>query len=151
MPATPQTEASEPPNNASSTVKRIDEEDPSEPYSLRSIKENFKEASVVVLANVTAMKPDNMDRGYRPYTSTAEIREVFKGNVRKGQIIKVRSVLEVYDEELIEEEFLSERVLWLHQRVENDGVVYGMIEFMAQEVKPNFLEKIRKVARSKVR
>lgn len=123
-----------------------DEYAPAALYSSREIKKNFKEADVVVYAEVTQMTPKNLERGYRPYIFKAKIKEVFKGNFISGNIIDFGDTFEVYDEEPDQNQFLGERVLWLKEYSQNSEIKYGEIEFMAGGIECNILEKLRKIS-----
>ncbi|MEQ1763735.1 MAG: hypothetical protein ABL984_11385 [Pyrinomonadaceae bacterium] len=129
--------------------EKIDENNESEPFSFRSIQNNFREAHVVAFAEVVTMRPDNHEKGYRPYTFTARIKEVFKGGVRFNETVEYGYTFEVFDDEPQESDFLGGRVLWLHRRVANGQVLYGQMEFMASSVDCNILEKLRKISKNK--
>lgn len=128
---------------------KIDENDGYPLYSVATLKENYKEADVVVYAEVIRFVPDSKERGYRHYTGTAKIKEVFKGEVAMDDLIEHGWVIEVYDEEPDVSAFLGERVLWLKRWDDNGRLRYGQIEFMAGGIESNILEKLRKISKAK--
>ena len=125
----------------------FDEKDDSAPTSLRSLRNDFNEADIVVLAEVLSLAPNNRERGYRPYTLTAKIKESFKGGFKPGEIITYGYVFEVYDEEPNESKFLGEQVLWLHRWNDGGMIRYGQIEFMWGGINCDILEKLRKISK----
>ncbi len=129
--------------------EEIDEEDPTEPFSTRSLKANLKEADMVARAEVLTMKPDNLDTGYRGYTYTARVLEKFKGSVKPGEIVEYRCTLEVYDKEPEQADFLGERVLWLAKIKNENDQRFGRIEFVGGDIDCNILEKLRKLTKTK--
>lgn len=127
----------------------FDENDDSAPTSLISLKNDFKEADIVVFAEVIAIKPDNYVTGYRPHTLTARVRESFKGGFKPDDIIVYGYTFEVYGEEPKESEFLGDRVLWLRRWIDEGKFRYGSIEFMWGSVDCDILEKLRKISKGK--
>ncbi len=71
----------------------IDENDESHPYSNVSVRENFNEADVVVLADVVTFSKYTDEPGGEPFILTARVKEIFKGNLTNGQIIHYKDDL----------------------------------------------------------
>ncbi len=125
------------------------EEEVPDIYSLATLKDNYKQADVVVHASVDSFVPDKMETGYRPYTGTATVLEVFKGKARVGDKIIFREVLEVYDKELDTSNYLGEHVYWLKRWNDNGVQKYGAMQFMVREIDYDLLENLRKIGKSR--
>ena len=71
----------------------VDENDEFNPYSSRSLKNDFKAADVVIYANV--MKFSSVEDGLSPqgYILEADVKEVFKGGFKAKQKIEYRDDL----------------------------------------------------------
>jgi hypothetical protein len=138
-----------PPVGYMTPCELFDENDDSHPLSIKSLKKDFKEADIVVYAEVLTMKANNYERGYRPYTYTAKVKEVFKGEFKLDETIEYGDIFEVYDKEPLESAFLGDRILWLHRWLDGGKLRYGEIEFMWGGIDCNILEKLRKISKTK--
>ena len=57
-------------------------------YPLASVREDFNEASVVARVNMTDTKLDGCDNYACEYTVVSDVTHVFKGNVKRGQVLR---------------------------------------------------------------
>lgn len=125
------------------------EEEVPDIYSIATLKRNYREADVVVHVAVDSFAADTTETGYRPYTGTATVLEVFKGKLRVGDKLTFGEVIEVDDKELETSSHLGEHVLWLKSWNDNGVQRYGAMEFMVREIKYDLLENLRKIAKSR--
>ncbi len=121
----------------------IDENNESEPYSLKAIEKEFETADAVIYANVTSFKPDkDNELGSFPFVLEAKIKEVFKGDLKAGQKFEYRDDL-LYRP--IRKEDLGEQILYLEKKEEDGKVFYKRISYTIGDIEHDILEKLRKI------
>lgn len=125
----------------------IDDANESEPYSLAALKREFESADAVIYADVTGFKKDTDDElGSHPFVLNAEIKEVFKGDLKTGQKFE-------YKEDLlyrpVRTEDLGEQIVFLEKNEENGRFFYKRFRYSISDIRHNILEKLRQIAREK--
>lgn len=123
----------------------IDENDEREPYSFISVKKEFEEADAVIFADVKSFRSDkDAESGSYPFILEAEIKEIFKGNLKTGQKFEYKEDLSYRP---IRNEDLGEQVIFL-ERVETEGkVFYERINYPISDIRHNIVEKLQKISK----
>lgn len=121
----------------------IDDADASNPYSLKSLKKNFAEADAVVLADVKQFRKNQNDQMRQEFALDADVREVFKGELKSG------AKIEFFDDLLyrsFNKEDLGEQLIFLTKETENGKTFYTRVSYAADFIKGDVLEKIKTVS-----
>lgn len=124
----------------------IDETDEFNPYSLASLKKDFKSADMVLYANVESFSSGEDGLSPQEFVLEASIKDVFKGNFKSGQKIEYRDDL-LYRP--FRKEDLGERILFLEKNEDEGKIYFSRINYTADDVEYNVLEKLRKITDEK--
>jgi hypothetical protein len=122
----------------------INEDNEAEPYSMKALKKEFTEADAIIYADVKSFEPDKTEEfASYPFILDAEIKEVFKGNLKTGQNLE-------YKEDLlyrpIRKEDLGEQIIFLERIEENGKISYKRFRYSIGDIRHSVLEKLRKIA-----
>ena len=122
----------------------INEDNEFEPYSLIALKKEFGEADAIIYADVKDFRADSSEEfGSYPFILDAEIKEVFKGDLKIGQKFEYKEDL-LYRQ--IRQDDLGEQVIFLERVEENGKVLYKRFRYSIGNIRHNILEKLRKIA-----
>lgn len=124
----------------------VDDQDEKQPYSIKALKKNFEESDAVMLADLTTLKEieDEAGGGVRPFMVGAAIREVFKGDLKRGRS------LSYWDDLLyrpMRQSDLGLQVIFLMKDSSIKGTVYKRLEYTEGDIKHGIVEKLRRIAR----
>ncbi len=126
--------------------RTVDELDEFDPYSMRSLKANFEKADAVIYVIVRGFSKNEESISPQEFVINADTKEVFKGDFVNEEKIK-------YLDDLLYRPFreadLGKQIVFL-EKIEEDGkVFYIRINYTADKLEHNVLEKLRKIAGDK--
>jgi hypothetical protein len=124
----------------------VDENDEFNPYSMRSLKADFKKAYAVIFVIVRGFSKSENDISPQEFILNADTKEVFKGDFVNEEKIKYRDDL-LYRP--FREEDLGKQIVFLEKNEEDGKVYYTRINYTADKLEHNVLEKLRKIAGDK--
>ena len=113
-------------------------------YPLASVREDFHEASIVARVNVTDTKLGGCDDYACEYTVIANVTHVYKGRVRRGQLLKfgARS-----DKEYDYNKIRGDRIAFLTSFVNRRKGPFQILPdgFSLYKYSPGLIAKVRRV------
>lgn len=127
-------------------------------YQMDFLRSDFKQVSAVVYVNVKSRElvdqigqggcEQNTGTGYCLYRLNAEVKEVFKGKVRKGDFQFYTTTDADYQNK---DSLLGEKVVFLNwsDNYPDQKMSLGTLENSTRSIEYNVLAKIRKIAKEK--
>lgn len=124
----------------------IDENDEFNPYSLRSLRNDFKKADAVLFVDVKSFVKSLDDLSPQSFVLNAHIKGVFKGDFEVEEKIK-------YKDDLLYRPFreadLGRQIIFLEKNEEDGESFFTRIPYTADKIERGVLEKLRKISSEK--